>query len=766
VVSFSFLEGAGECAALIAGHDWPSTSLGPIERWSPSLRSMVADMLHTKQPMLLFWGPELLQFYNDSFVPSFGRGKHPAALGQRARECWVDAWPVIGAQIDAVISRGEPAWFENALVPIERNGRMEEVFWTYSYSPAYDDGQIAGCLVIVTETTGSVLSARRLEALARLGIDLALATTHEDAIVALRATVAKNAADLPFLRVTPTQAPAAELREIAVDAEPGPAWPEPVVRAVTCTVGGHLFVFGLSPRLSFDDNYRLFITQLVQQIASTLRRIDNANASIAIERDRDNLLAQAPVAIALMTGPEHVYQLANVHYRELVGRDPVGKSFREAFPELRDSKVSALFDRAFETGERVVINEEPIQLDRSGQGLEVCHFNFTIEPLRADDHVYGMMVIAADITDQVRARQVLQDANRAKDEFLAMLGHELRNPLAPIVTAIELMNEKTSTSLRERTVIERQVRHVIRLVDDLLDISRITRGLLTLDKRAVDLADVVAAAVEASSHLVQQREHRLVVETPWGLIVNGDESRLVQVMSNLLTNAARYTPNGGELRVTLAKDGHEAVVRVRDSGVGIDAELLPKVFELFVQGARSADRAEGGLGLGLAIVKNLVTLHGGTVAASSDGPGKGSEITVRLPLAAREEATVAPVRPTRPATASKRLLVVDDNEDAANLLGEIARMRGHEVEIVHDPNAALDVVTTFQPEVAVLDIGLPGMDGYELARRLQLSVPACRLIALTGYGQSKDRERALAAGFSAHLVKPVRVNDLLEMIAR
>ena len=764
MASLSFLEDAGACGALIAKHDW-TTTLGPVESWPPSLRSLVADMLHTKQPMLLFWGPELIQLYNDSFVPSFGRGKHPAALGQRARECWADAWPVVGAQIEAVISRGEPAWFANALIPIERNGRMEEVFWTYSYSPAYDDaGAIAGCLVIVTETTSSVLSARRLETLARLGIELALATSHDDALAALRATVAQRPADLPLLRVTPTRAPPVELHEIPIEATVGPAWPEPVERAVACTVGGYELVFGLSPRLTFDESYRLFVTQLVQQIASTLRRIDNANASIAIERDRDNLLMQAPVAMALMTGPQYVYQLANAHYVALIGRDPVGKSFREVFPELHDSKVEGLFDHAFTTGERVMMDEELVRLDR-GHGLEDAYFNFTIEPLRTDGHVYGMMVIAADITDQVRARQVLQDANRAKDEFLAMLGHELRNPLAPIVTAIELMNETTSTSLRERTVIERQVRHVIRLVDDLLDISRITRGLLTLDKRNVDLAEVVTAAVEASSHLVQQREHRLVVEAPSGLVVDGDESRLVQVVSNLLTNAARYTPNGGELRVTLRREGDDAVLRVRDSGVGIEAELLPKVFDLFVQGARSADRAEGGLGLGLAIVKNLVSLHGGTVAASSEGHGKGSEITVRLPLVAPKEVAVPPVRAPRATTLAKRLLVVDDNEDAANLLGEIARMRGHEVTIVHDPNQALDVVGAFQPEVAVLDIGLPGMDGYELARRLRLSVPTCRLIALTGYGQSKDRERALAAGFAAHLVKPVRVNDLLEMIA-
>ena len=768
VVSAELLRGGGVCGALIAEHDWASTPLGPMSTWPPSLLAMVANILHARQPMVLFWGPELIQFYNDSFVPSFGRGKHPAALGQRARECWADAWPVTGAQIEAVMSRGEPVWFENALVPIYRNDRLEEVFWTYSYSPAYDEtGTIRGTLVIVTETTGRVVAARRLEALSFLGAELARATTYEGALDVVRSVAKVVPADLPFLRVQPVTATSAELRETALaEAVPGPIWPEPVERAVACTINGDELVFGLSPRLPFDDGYRSFISQIREQLTSTLRRIDNANASAAIERDRDNLLMQAPVATALMTGSEHVFQLANAPFRKIAGRDPVGKSFCEAFPELRDSPHRRLLDRVYQTGERLVMNEELVRVDRSGAGVEDAYFNFNVEPLRDGDEVYGMMVVALDITEQVRARQVLQEANRAKDEFLAMLGHELRNPLAPIVTAIELMNEKVSTAEKERTVIERQVRHVIRLVDDLLDVSRIARGMIRLELRVVDLADVVAAAVEANRHLIELREHRLVVENPRGVNVEGDESRLVQIVSNLVTNAARYTPPGGEIRVTLASEGGQAVLRVRDNGVGIDRDLLPKVFDMFVQGTRSAERTEGGLGLGLAIVKNLVVLHGGSVAARSEGVGKGSEFEIRIPLADPQLIASAPAGAKRIQATPKRVLVVDDNEDAANLLGEIVRMHGHAVMIVHDPSIALDVAGTFRPEVAVLDIGLPGMDGYELASLLRKAAPDCRLIALTGYGQKKDRERAMAAGFAAHLVKPVQISEILEMITR
>ena len=783
------------CGELIAHFDWSTTPLGAADTWPASLRATVANMLNTRQPMLLFWGPELIQFYNDSFVPSFGIGKHPTAMGQRARECWADAWPVIGAQIEAVMSRGEPAWFEDALVPIFRNGRMEEVFWTYSYSPAHDDnGRINGTLVIVTEMTGRVLAARRLQLLSELGGALSVAGSVETVLAALGSAASAAHLDLPFLMVSSPDGTIAQFgidgdcaamversvreagaitdpQELALAAPvPCAAWPEPVARADVHPVGtkGRMLVFGLSPRLPFDASYRSFLAQVTEQVTAALRRIETANASLATLRQRNDLLMHAPVATALMRGPEHVFELANPLYCRLVGRDPTGKGFREAFPDLRESSIPPLLDRVYETGEPVTLSEQLVPLDRRGNGvLEDTFVNFSLEPLRDEDgRVNGMMAVATDITEQVLSRKTLQNANRAKDEFLAMLGHELRNPLAPIVTALELMSQKRSDGAQERAVIERHVKHVIRLVDDLLDISRITRGLITLDRKVLDLAEVVTAAVEANAHLVAQRGHRISVEAPRGIRVNADEARLQQVVSNLITNAARYTPNGGTISVKLAAENDQAVLRVTDTGNGISADLLPKVFDLFVQGARSSDRSEGGLGLGLAIVKNLVTLHGGAVSAHSDGPDTGSVFTVQIPIALAERETATPPVARAGAVNARRVLVVDDNEDAANLLGEIARLRGHEVLVSHDPMQALELVAEFQPQVAVLDIGLPGMDGYQLASELRARVPDCRLIALTGYGQRKDRENALDAGFSEHLVKPVKVNDLLAMIAR
>jgi len=377
------------------------------------------------------------------------------------------------------------------------------------------------------------------------------------------------------------------------------------------------------------------------------------------------------------------------------------------------------------------------------------------------------------------ARANAEAANRAKDEFLAMLGHELRNPLAPILTALELMRLRDPEAfVRERTTIERQVQHLVRLVEDLLDVSRITRGKVSLDRHPVDLADVVAKAIEMASPLLEKQAHRLTTDVPLGLRVDGDEARLAQVIANLLTNAAKYTDAGGDIEVTgdVAAGGHTVELRVRDTGIGIAQELLPKVFDLFTQGERTLDRREGGLGLGLSIARSLVEMHGGTVTAASDGPGRGSTFTVRLPrLDERsleppevEHATLR-MRASELVPATARVLIVDDNREAAEVLAQALEATGFSTCVAFDAPQALDRAATFRPDIAVLDIGLPVMDGYELARRLR-EMPATRtvtLVAITGYGQESDHQASTDAGFAAHLVKPVelrRVTDLLDRL--
>jgi signal transduction histidine kinase/CheY-like chemotaxis protein len=376
-------------------------------------------------------------------------------------------------------------------------------------------------------------------------------------------------------------------------------------------------------------------------------------------------------------------------------------------------------------------------------------------------------------TAEQRARAQAERASLAKDEFLAMLGHELRNPLAPILTAIELMKLRGDRlAERERIVMERQARHLVQLVDDLLDVARIARGKLELKTAPLEVATAVARAVEIASPLLEQQRHRLHVSVaPRGLLVMGDETRLAQVFANLLTNAAKYTDPGGQIEVVAERTNEEIVVCVRDTGVGIAPELLPHIFDLFVQGPRRVDRSRGGLGLGLALVSNLVGLHGGRVAVNSDGPGHGSEFVVRLPPAtqvAMKATGPLPAARTDAGAAGRRLLLVDDNVDAAEMLSVLLECAGHETVIAHDGPEALEMLTRFRPQVAILDLGLPVMDGYELAQRIRSAAegdqPAPVLVALTGYGQATDRARTRQAGFAAHLVKPVDVSELLRTI--
>ena len=358
------------------------------------------------------------------------------------------------------------------------------------------------------------------------------------------------------------------------------------------------------------------------------------------------------------------------------------------------------------------------------------------------------------------------EADRRKDEFLAMLGHELRNPLAPMATAIHLMKLKGAGGEREREVIERQVRHLSRLVDDLLDLSRITRGKIDLRKERIEASTAIAKGLEMASPLLEKYAHNVAIEVPReGLPIDGDSVRLAQVFQNLLTNAAKYTEPGGHISISSARDGQAVVVRVQDDGIGIPAELLPRVFDAFVQGERSIDRAEGGLGIGLTLVRKLVELQGGTVSAHSEGAGRGSLFEVRLPLAAGKLKTdPALKRLSSPSKVRRRVLVVDDNVDAAAMLAEMLRLYGSEVRVAHDGPEALTVAEQFAPDLALLDIGLPVMDGYELCGRLREKYAKLETVAITGYGLDADRERARAAGFDAHLVKPVDLSELEALV--
>jgi PAS domain S-box-containing protein len=398
-----------------------------------------------------------------------------------------------------------------------------------------------------------------------------------------------------------------------------------------------------------------------------------------------------------------------------------------------------------------------------------------------DDHgrVLKWIGTCTDIEDQKQIQASLRlseerilEASRRKDEFVAMLGHELRNPLAPILGVVRLLKDRDRERCpREISIVERQALHMARLLDDLLDLGRISRGRVQLRKQRQQLATIVDHAIEATLPLVEERGHTLVVDVPrTGLAVEVDPARLSQVISNLVNNAAKYTTHGGRITVRASRVANEIVVSVTDTGIGIPADKLPHVFELFAQGDRSLDRSEGGLGIGLTVVKTLVEMHGGTVVASSDGPGRGSELVVRLPAATHADEAPSPpcagpadepVQPSR-----RRVLVVDDNADVIAVLSDFLTWKGFEVEIATDGPAALEAARRLRPDAMLLDIGLPIMDGYEVARELRAdpSFATTRLIALTGYGQQSDRERAYAAGIQHHLVKPIDFAQLLSYL--
>jgi PAS domain S-box-containing protein len=441
------------------------------------------------------------------------------------------------------------------------------------------------------------------------------------------------------------------------------------------------------------------------------------------------------------------------------------EAYAERYPQLRDLMRLGEFEAS-----------AVLPLMTHGVLLGVLGVRFR-EPRRFHEGERSMMLTLSELCAQAferarlfaaesQARAEAESASRSKDEFLAMLGHELRNPLSPIVTALHLMKLRDAHVLQhERTIIERQVTHLLRLVDDLLDISRITRGKIQLNKERLEISQVVAKAIEMSSPLLERGHHHLsVAVSDHGLALECDATRLAQVVSNLLNNAAKYTPPGGQIEIEASHSADRIVLTVRDNGIGISSAMLPRVFELFAQERQNIDRSQGGLGLGLAIVKSLVALHDGTVSVFSDGPGTGSTFTVELPSTAQrdtsESFTPVPPNVPYPSGSGQRVLVVDDNVDAAELLAELLRASGYTASIAHDGPVALELARSFRPEIVLIDIGLPVMDGYELARRLRGMLDGARLIAVTGYGQQGDRDRSRDAGFDDHLVKPVSLDVL------
>ncbi len=649
-----FLSHDGELAALMRARDWAATPLGPAPGWPDALKYALRLILSSKQAMLIWWGPDALQFHNDAFRAAVGSQCTSDMLGRPGRESWGARWSAMGPGVEAIMAGGPSTVHENQNAP-------ESLCGNYSYSPIHDDGGVGGVLVVCTDVSAEkrALDASELH-LAREDLEVSRARFGE-AMVAGRMAI----------------------------------WDWDIA----------------SERIIFSQN----TAEVFGGTWSSIADVWNSVCEDDVER-----LTLAGEAAEKVCGS----------YEEVVRIKRAG------------------FD-------------DPLWLQIHGKFI-------------ADDAGVARTVrsVAIDVTGLKYAQKALQEADARKDEFLAMLAHELRNPLAPIRSAAQLLDIVHGDGeqvKRMGAIIARQADHMASLINDLVDVSRVTSGLVTLDKRAHDIWSIVAEAVEQVMPMMQERFHRLAVDPPGpAAMVMGDRKRLVQVVTNLLDNAAKYTPAKGHIQVEVRHAGGRVTVVVRDNGVGMSAELLPHVFELFSQATRSSDRSQGGLGLGLALVQRLVRLHGGRVLAESAGPGLGAAFTVTLPAldGAGAMQAAAPASVGR-GKAPLRVMVVDDNADAANILGIWLETFGHHVRIEFSAMAVLEQAATSYYDVYLLDIGLPGMDGNELARCLrQFPHNAdATIIANTGYGGAYDKAEATAAGFDHYFVKPVNLGQLERVLA-
>src|SRR3954468_2095228 len=497
---------------------------------------------------------------------------------------------------------------------------------------------------------------------------------------------------------------------------------------------------------------------------SELKRRERAQARLAaiVESSEDAIISKS------LDGIIESWNAAAERLYGFSSEEAVGKSILIVIPPERHAEENEILAR-LRRGERI----EHFDTVRRRKDGELIDVSLTVSPVRDENGVVtGASKIARDIRERKRAQQALEDANRYKDEFLAMLAHELRNPLAPISNALQLMrvvDPSSTQAAHARAIMERQLAHLVRLVDDLMEVSRITRGRIELRRQPVLLSSVMLSAVETARPALEAAKHNFRIDMPAEAIeLDGDFVRLAQVISNLLGNAAKYTDPGGEISLEAERRGDEALIRVRDNGIGIEADMLPRIFDMFAQAPASQPRSQGGLGIGLALARALVELHGGRLEVSSAGLGKGSEFTVRLPVVRAVRAPGAGAIAAESGGGGRRGgLIVGEKIDAAETLQMVVSTMGHEAESVHNGRAALEAARARHPDIVLLDISMPDMDGFSVAKRLRSEpgLRGIRVVALTGYGQQDDRRRTQEAGFDDHLVKPVSPDDLRRLLS-
>ncbi|KQV36107.1 ATP-binding protein [Massilia sp. Root335] len=813
------LGGESEVRRLLREHDWTTSPLGPPEGWPPELATAVSMAVSSAFPMFIAWGPDLRFLYNDAYVPILG-DKHPAAFDAPFQQAWSEIWPDLVPIVDRALSN-KSAYFEDLPLTMERKGFREQTWFTFSYSPLHDgNGRVAGLYCTVIETTGRVQAERRaafelavadaLRPLASaddairtgctlLGLELGMARVlygevddnldtlsvardwHRPGLAAVAGHTFAIDAFGPELGRAGRTGETVLLTDVRTDLRAATrqgtylALDIHACLAVPLRRDGRLqafLVLGLDRPHAWTDAEVALARGTAERIRAA---VDLARAQTTLREERDRsrtILDTIAEGFLLLDRSWTVLQMnpAGLRIARMDAGDIIGRNHWDVWPEAIDSEAGRMYRRVMR--DRVAGTAEYRQ--RTADGVEIwCE-------VRAYPTADGGLVsFFRDVTERKAAEDKLRAADSRKDEFLAMLAHELRNPLAPISAAADLLRIGRLDENRVRqssAIIGRQVRHMTSLVDDLLDVSRVTRGLVTLARAPVAARTIVDEAIEQVRPMFETRRQHLAVDIadPDAMVL-GDKARLVQVLANLLNNAAKYTPEGRRIEVTavVARARGRLLLTVRDEGIGMEPELTGHVFDLFTQAQRSVDRAQGGLGLGLALVKNLVELHGGTVACTSAGLGQGSTFEVALPLmeSATRAAPAAAAPGAQAGTADARrplrLLVVDDNVDAAATLGMLLEACGYLVDVEHESHRALERARQQRPDVALLDIGLPDMDGNELARRLRADAQtgAIVLVAVTGYGQEQDRRAAFEAGFDHHLVKPVDMDELAALLA-
>ncbi len=818
------IAGAGdsEVRRLLRERDWSASPLGPPDTWPPELATAVSMAVSSAFPMFVAWGAELTFLYNDAYVPILG-DKHPQALGEPFRAVWSEVWPELVPIVDRALS-DKPVYFENLALTLERRGYREAANFTFSYAPLHDgQGRVLGMYCTCSETTARVQAERhaafelavadalRTAGSARetigvasrlLGEELGLARVLYGEVDAARATfhvprdwrrrglAGLEARCFGIDAFGPEVVRAGRGGAVVAIADVGDdertaacrgayaALDTTALLLVPLVNTGHqpAFLALAHARAHRWSTAEIALARSLAERIRTAADVAHAHAELRAERDRSRVILDSITEGLVLIDPDWTVRYLNAEGLRLGNRtvaQAIGRNHWEVWPDAVGSPAAQMYHRVMR--ERVPGRAEFHQQE---PGREAVWFEVRAYPARDG----GLVCSFLDISERKQAEEKLRAADQRKDEFLAMLAHELRNPLAPISAAADLLRIGRLDEARVRqssAIIGRQVRHMTSLVDDLLDVSRVTRGLVTLARAPVAARTIVDEAIEQVRPMFEARRQSLGVHlADPDATVLGDKARLVQVLSNLLNNAAKYTPEGLRIDVSAevgaGPDGQGGRLRlvVRDQGIGMEQELTRHVFDLFTQAQRSSDRSQGGLGLGLALVKHLVELHGGSVSCASPGPGQGSSFVVELPLmqsspdqagpdgAALDGQRTGAARPLR-------LLVVDDNLDAAATLGMLLEACGYEVEVENDSPAALAAARRHPPDAALLDIGLPEMDGNELARRLRADARTAGivLIAVTGYGQEQDRRAAFAAGFDHHLVKPVDMDRLAGLLA-